>query len=64
MPTPKLLPPPNTLTPPPRVHRGPSPKIHETRDILGSGEVGVSWCWESVVKTEPGIAFGTANCLL
>jgi hypothetical protein len=34
MPTPKLLPPPNTLTPPPRVHRGPSPKIHETRDIL------------------------------
>jgi hypothetical protein len=32
--------------------------------VVDSVELGFSWCWESGVKTELGIAFGTANCLL
>ena len=30
---------------------------------MGSGELGFSWCWESAVKTGPGIAFGTAKMI-
>ena len=30
---------------------------------MGSGEVGVSWCWESAVKTGPEIAFGTSKMI-
>jgi hypothetical protein len=32
--TPTLTPAPNLPVPPPRIHHGSSPKIHETRDIL------------------------------